>query len=59
MEQTSEYPRMILIEEFDRATIMAAPVHEAINMVSAKLFNAKAFELKDGKATGFFATHID
>ena len=48
MEQISDYPRMLLVDDFDRAKVLKTPVPEAIKLVASKLFNVREFKVENG-----------
>ena len=59
MEQTQhDYLRLMMVSDEHMVKVNASPVHEAIQILAPLIFNSKAFEVKDGHASGFHALHI-
>jgi len=47
-----------VLSDEHKAQVNAASVSDALQTLAPLIFNSKAFEIKDGKATGFHALHI-
>lgn len=47
-----------MLSDEQKAQVKAASVSDALQTLAPLIFNSKAFELSDGKATGFHALHI-